>query len=331
MVSVIMPAYNASALIGKAIESIQQQTFRDWELIIVDDCSTDNTAEVAASYADKDARIRVFRRAEQSGNAYRPRRDAIEISLSDIMAPLDADDVVPEDYLRKLLDRGRDTGASVVYPTMVKVDATGKALSYLPEERDMREISMPGKEMVRLTLDGWQIGCGGGIMAKRLYLDAFGKYDDTLSKPYGDDFLTRVLIYTSPIVAISDAEYYYLMNDESITHRKSPAYLDFYVNALRLADFIEESYGIESEESKLIHRQMLLTLLGIYNGLKSSGYTGTTLREGREIGRRIHDRIKWDLVKDTVRLPYYLLARYTPKAGNRCILLRDKLKRFLRK
>ena len=59
-ISIILPCYNGADMLGGAIESVQNQTFKDWELIIVNDCSTDNTLEIANSYAAKDERIRVF-------------------------------------------------------------------------------------------------------------------------------------------------------------------------------------------------------------------------------------------------------------------------------
>ncbi len=59
-ISIILPCYNGADMLGGAIESVQAQTFKDWELIIVNDCSSDNTLEVANAYAAKDERIRVF-------------------------------------------------------------------------------------------------------------------------------------------------------------------------------------------------------------------------------------------------------------------------------
>ena len=60
LVSVIMPAYNSGLFISKAIDSVINQTYIDWELLIVDDCSTDNTAEIVSDYLIKDKRIKYF-------------------------------------------------------------------------------------------------------------------------------------------------------------------------------------------------------------------------------------------------------------------------------
>ena len=59
-VSVIIPAYNAARYLPAALDSILQQSFTDFEVIVIDDCSTDDTAEIIRSYASRDARIRTF-------------------------------------------------------------------------------------------------------------------------------------------------------------------------------------------------------------------------------------------------------------------------------
>ena len=101
-VSIITPAYNASAFLKKTILSVQSQTFTDWEMIIVDDCSNDNTYELACSLANEDNRIRVIKHKKNSGVAV-ARNTALDVAIGDYIAFLDSDDLWLPDKLKKQL------------------------------------------------------------------------------------------------------------------------------------------------------------------------------------------------------------------------------------
>lgn len=91
-VSVITPAYNAAGLIRLAVGSLQAQTFQDWEMIIVDDCSTDNTGQVVEELAGLDNRIRLVRHSSNSGPAA-ARNTALAVAGGRYVAFLDSDDL----------------------------------------------------------------------------------------------------------------------------------------------------------------------------------------------------------------------------------------------
>jgi len=91
-VSVIMGAFNEVATIGKAIESIINQTYSCWELIIVDDCSTDGTLEIIAGYCEKDSRIKVYKNNRNIGLAESLNK-AINYASGIYIARMDADDI----------------------------------------------------------------------------------------------------------------------------------------------------------------------------------------------------------------------------------------------
>lgn len=99
-VSVIITAYNASGFVADAIESVLQQTFQDFELIVIDDGSTDNTADVCGRYADK---IR-YEFQENSGSAA-ARNAGIRVARGEYIAFLDADDIWLPDKLGRQLTR----------------------------------------------------------------------------------------------------------------------------------------------------------------------------------------------------------------------------------
>lgn len=96
-VSVIMPAYNAARFIDQTIESVLQQTFTDFELLIVDDGSTDRTLEIANEYALRDRRIQVISQANQGVSA--TRNHGVRLAKGNLLAFLDADDIWQPDKL----------------------------------------------------------------------------------------------------------------------------------------------------------------------------------------------------------------------------------------
>jgi teichuronic acid biosynthesis glycosyltransferase TuaG len=92
LVSVVMPAYNASRTIASSIKSVQQQSYAKWELWVVDDCSTDDTVPIVNELAKIDDRIKLISLGKNSGRPACPRNVAIKEATGDLIAFLDADD-----------------------------------------------------------------------------------------------------------------------------------------------------------------------------------------------------------------------------------------------
>ena len=96
-ISVITPCYNSGAYIADAIESVIAQSFVNWEMIIVDDCSSDNSAFIINQYSSKDARIKYFKTDFPSGSPTLPRNIGIKYAKGKYIAFLDSDDIwLPE-------------------------------------------------------------------------------------------------------------------------------------------------------------------------------------------------------------------------------------------
>jgi len=101
-VSIVTPLYNSAAFIADTICSVQAQTHRNWEMIIVDDCSSDHGAKIVRSYADNDKRIKLVSLKENCGAAV-ARNKAIEVASGDFIAFLDSDDLWKPKKLEKQL------------------------------------------------------------------------------------------------------------------------------------------------------------------------------------------------------------------------------------
>lgn len=121
LVSVIMPAYNCADYIGESIDSVIAQTYENWELVIVDDCSTDNTEEIIDRYIQKDNRIRYFKLEQNSGAAI-ARNKAVEVAQGIYLAFLDSDDLWVNTKLEKQIKFMSENGYSFTCTTYGKID-----------------------------------------------------------------------------------------------------------------------------------------------------------------------------------------------------------------
>ena len=97
-VSVIVPCYNQSQYLSQALESVQTQTYPNWECVIVDDGSPDDTAVIAAGFCSKDSRFKYLKR--ENGGLSSARNAGIKEASGSLLLPLDADDCIHKDYLR---------------------------------------------------------------------------------------------------------------------------------------------------------------------------------------------------------------------------------------
>lgn len=101
-ISIIMPAYNASAFLRRSITSVQNQTYQNWELLIVDDGSTDDSREIVQAFCAEDSRIRLL--CNQHGGTARARNTAIAVAQGEYFAFIDADDVYHPRYLELFME-----------------------------------------------------------------------------------------------------------------------------------------------------------------------------------------------------------------------------------
>ena len=101
-VSIITPSWNSEKYIAKTIDSVQKQSYTEWEMVIVDDCSTDSTCRIVEEYMQKDSRIRLIRQEKNMG-AGAARTRGMREATGRFIAYLDADDLWKPDKLKKQL------------------------------------------------------------------------------------------------------------------------------------------------------------------------------------------------------------------------------------
>lgn len=126
LVSIIMPSWNTERFITETIQSVIDQTYQNWELIIVDDCSTDNTDAIVASF--KDDRIKYFHNEKNSGAAL-TRNKAMREARGEWIAFLDSDDLWMPEKLEKQIKFMSENGYTLTYTEYTKIDEDSKDLN----------------------------------------------------------------------------------------------------------------------------------------------------------------------------------------------------------
>jgi succinoglycan biosynthesis protein ExoO len=117
-----MANYNGARYLGHAIKSLEAQTFRNWELIFVDDCSSDESVALAHHFAERDPRIRIFVQTNNQGPAA-ARNKAIELAKGRWIAIFDSDDLMRPDRLDVLRERAKSDRAAIVADNLLVFSA----------------------------------------------------------------------------------------------------------------------------------------------------------------------------------------------------------------
>ena len=188
-VDIIVPAYNTARYLPAAIESVIGQTFEDWRILLVDDGSTDGTAEVVAPYAAKlGARMKYIRQA----NAGLPaaRNTAIRNSSAEYLALLDADDVwLPCRLAESVACMDQSTAVGLSYGFNSRIDSSGNVIDTF----DSRQKHSEGQIAPYIYMRKVQLPCPT-ITFRRACVDEVGLFDETMRATEDRDMWFRIAL-----------------------------------------------------------------------------------------------------------------------------------------
>ena len=146
-----MPVYNAGAYLKQSIQSVISQTYQDWELLVVDDCSSDNSALLIQQFVELDKRVKYFKTDKPSGSPTLPRNIGIEKAQGRYIAFLDSDDIWLPHKLEEQLPLFKNDDTVIVYSNYEKITEEGG--------RNQRLVIAPAQTNYKRLLHGNVIGC----------------------------------------------------------------------------------------------------------------------------------------------------------------------------
>lgn len=157
LVSVLMPAYNAEKYVEIAIRSVMEQTISSWEMVIIDDHSTDETARVIEACAQQDSRIRFYENEKNMGAAW-TRNRGLDLCRGRYVALLDSDDVWLPEKLEKQLALAQRENADIVYCSYGIINEHG--------EKRCNDFIVPEKTDFNTSLVKSVISCSTALLSR---------------------------------------------------------------------------------------------------------------------------------------------------------------------
>ena len=194
LVSVCMNAYNASKTIAQSLESVLNQTYKNLQIIIVDDCSTDNTAEIVKSYDDD--RIELYT-LPKNFNISNANNECLHRAKGEYIAHIDSDDIWVEDKIEKqikFLEENAQYGACFTHATLIDENCVAFTLETLPYAvlNVFNRENMTQAGFVRRFYDHSNFLCHSSVVMRMSVYEKLGDHDLTLNKLHDYDYWIRM-------------------------------------------------------------------------------------------------------------------------------------------
>lgn len=212
-ISIIMPVYNAEKMIKNAINSILKQTLESWELLLINDGSTDNSSQICDAYSLQDNRIRVIHKKHNEGVAM-ARQTGIDNALGEYSIHVDADDWIEPTMLEQLYNKAQIENADIVIVDYF-INSNGKQILCKQKPTSLHPNNV--------LIDIFNNKIFGALWNKLIRINLYRKYNVQFF--YGINYCEDVLVCTQilkhneiKIAYLNNAFYHYFINNSSITH-----------------------------------------------------------------------------------------------------------------
>lgn len=282
-ISVIIPAYNSERHIEAAVDSVLRQTMESYEVIIIDDASTDNTYTILQSKYSEEKRIRLFRNNKNYGQGL-TRNIGISYAAGEYLFFLDSDDTIEPNALQRMYEVAINKQADIVICGIRIISETGEE-KYSPAYEFETSGGIKALELLTQRIISVY------VWDKLYKKDFIERYAISFPPIYQEDivFVAKAVYYSKSIVSITDKLYnYYLTSDSTSRGKITEKHIYSSIEALRLLD--EFIGGLNDQHfvgKKEVRYQLydLLTKVIIYYITKF--YNDTTKMERDEILHRV--------------------------------------------
>lgn len=208
-ISIIVPVYKVEQYLSKCIDSILAQTFKDWELLLIDDGSPDDSGKVCDEYVLKDSRIRVFHK--ENGGVSSARNLGLEDSKGEFVMFVDSDDWLSTDCLQVCVDTIKNDDLDALQFGFISVNGNTE----IPRVK-VPTLPLTGEEYIKSN--SFNVCVGGGVYKRDIIEENKLRFPKELKLAEDQIFVLSFFKHTHRIKYIDRAMYYYLQRDDSAVH-----------------------------------------------------------------------------------------------------------------
>ena len=238
LISVIIPLYNSQGFIGKCVGSLLKQTYKNCEIIIVDDASTDQSLEIVKGMAEKDSRVKVFSGKKYSGVSA-VRNVGLSNAKGDYVCFVDSDDYVSKYYLESLITSLKDTGADISCVGVARVgESQRKNLDKFFNPNDYKACTFDKVEAMELLFTGRKIRMNiwNKIFSKEIFAGENKLfYNENVYHGEDVEFLYDAFSRVNKVAFVPKKYYAYTRRKGSLVHSKMNQKKLTYLSAVEYA------------------------------------------------------------------------------------------------
>ncbi len=322
-VSVIVPLYNKIRYLSDMLDAVLEQTFTDFELIVIDDGSTDGSGEIADHYAAKDDRIKAVH--IPNGGVSHARNTGLDLANGKYITFLDSDDTIGMDYLRSLYTCIIENNADFVIGGITKV---------WPDSEKTIEIKPPysGKKKTTQILENFvevqkKTGIYGFCTAKMFSRSILGstRFDEKLILAEDFDFYLRLYKKAGEICFSENTDYYYLQEADNSPLNVRDEEIDYLSQLsiqIRFAEFLKDMGAFSGKNCEIVEKSISdYAYLTLHYSAKEDfsqrfkvAFDLLSKNEYQLIGDRIRKKVILSLLKNNHQSAAFLLINSYKKA-----------------
>ena len=265
-VSIIIPVYNTEKYVEKCINSIRNQSYKNLEIIIIDDGSTDDSSLICTNLSKKDKRI-VYKKIK-NGGVSNARNYGLNISTGDYISFVDSDDYISNDYIEKLVKIAIEKNSQIVVCGLTEVTPeTEQKISIYKEMKERcKDITFPKKIEDYLLTFEFNSSCSQLISKDLININNI-EFNKNIK--YGEDMLFSLDCYinSKKTYYLKQYGYYYIRNDNSAMGKVDTKSINkYYDDNLNSTNIILNKYKFCDELKDLIN----IKSLNVFNGISTS-------------------------------------------------------------